>query len=161
MKIKNSHAVGWRPVLASVNGKIRGCISLVVVGSETGHGPCRVELCQGKHLHVVLHQRLLEKEAEPSRKQLYSQIHSPGARISIGKKYSVAETSSMVLSLRFKTLPYELLGRCGGIKAGGLDARSHKGKLGNESWIVQHTEVVPIYGKVIVLASSAFRSLNE
>lgn len=58
-------------------------------------------------------------------------------------------------------LPYELLGRCGGIKAGGLNVRSHNGKLGNKSWIVQHTEVVPIYGRVIVLTSSAFRSLNE
>lgn len=150
MKIKNNRAVGWRPVLASVN-KIRNCISFIVGGSETGHGLCQVELCQGRHLCVALHHMLLEKEAKPSREQLHSQIHLPGAWISIGKKCSVAATSSIVLCFEDQNcpFPYKPFGRCGGIKAGGPDVRSHYGKLGNNSWIVQHSEVVPTYASLL------------
>lgn len=154
MKIKNKHAVGRRPVLASVNEKRLHFIHSGWLWTWPWHR---------RHLCVVLHHMLLEKGAKPSRDQLHSQIHPHGACISIGKKCSVAATSFIVLCFEDQNCPfsYEPFGRRGGIKAGGLDVRSHNGKLGNKSWIVQHREVVPTYGKLIVLASSAFRSLNK
>lgn len=78
---------------------------------------------------------LLEDEAKPSRDLVHSQIHPPEACISIGKKCSVAATSSIVLCFEDQNcpFPFEPFGRHGGIKAGGLDVRSHNGKLGNKS----------------------------
>lgn len=93
MKIKNKHAVGRRPVLASVNEKRLHFIHSGWLWTWPWHR---------RHLCVVLHHMLLEKEAKPSRDQLHSQIHPHGACISIGKKCSVAATSFIVLCFEIK-----------------------------------------------------------
>lgn len=175
MKEKNDHAVGWRAILASVNEQVRCSVlrwkpKSIVVGSETGCGPCQGELCQGRRLHVVLHQRLLDhlhqwllEEAEPSREQLHSQ---DSLLWSVNPAYArnadPQQRHHLLHFFKGSNSPcLYLSGRCGGIKAGRRPVRSCNGKLGDRSWIVQCTEVVPTYGKLITLAPAACRSLNK